>query len=347
MDPNAVSNPPATNFTKGAVELYPTPLIVANNVLQTFNAEPYNYIQINPATDYSIPNSTWPVDSLVLQSKIFITGNDSRPVNDTLVKTHAFSTIMAYDDGSAETAYGITGTQTKKFAYEFRLNNPDTLVGFQVMYAQLNDNVSNLVFNFNIWDSIRVNDFGFVDSAIASIDNRKPLYVDSVNGFTTYKLDTPLIVSNKVYLGWTQTDTRSLQIGYDLNSPLGRQHMFVFKNAQWQPTTISTNGSPMLRLIFDSDYWGGSTFIKSLVSENTALQMFPNPTNGYIHIKNVGDETYGVEIVNMVGETVKAISGVTTRFDLSDLSNGIYLVLSRDRNGVVYRNKMIKTSKQW
>jgi hypothetical protein len=346
MDPNAVNNPPATNFTKGATELYPVQAIVATTALQTFNAGPYNYLQVNPGADYSIPNSTWPVDSLVLLSAISLTGNDTRPVNDTLLYAQSFSTIMAYDDGSAETAYGVTGTQTKKFAYEFQLNQPDTLVGFQVMYAHLNENVNDLVFNFNIWDTIRTNDFGFTDSALVSLDNRKPMYVDSINGFTTYKLDTPIIFSNKVYLGWSQTDTRSLQIGYDLNSPLGRQHMFAFKNAQWQPTTISTNGSPMMRLIFDSDYWGGSTYIKNVIQENSSLQLFPNPTTGLLHITGL-TEALQIQVMNMIGETVLTANGITNQFDVSTLSNGVYLVVSTSPSGKIYRNKIIKTSNGW
>jgi hypothetical protein len=344
MDPNAINNPPATNFSKNAQELYPVPMVVANNVLQTFNAGPYNTIQVSPSADYSFSNNTWPVDSLVLLSNVFLTGNDSRPSNDTLIQAQAFSTVMAYDDGSAETAYGVTGTQTKKFAYEFNLNQPDTLVGFQVMYAQLNENVSTLVFNFNIWDTLRINDFNFADSAIASIDNRKPLYVDSINGFTTYKLDTPIVLTNKLYLGWTQTDTRSLQVGYDLNSSLGRAHMFVYKNAQWQPTTITTYGSPMMRLIFDSDYWGGSTAIKGIANEISTLVLFPNPASNLLYIRNSDLGLLNVELINVLGEQVLVANGVTSQLDIQSLQAGVYLMIARSTSGKVYRNKLIKTS---
>lgn len=344
LDPNAVNNPPATNFNKNAAELYPVPLVVAGNVLQTFNAGPTNYIQVNPSADYSFPNGTWPVDSLVLVSNVFLSGNDSRPINDSIIQGQAFSTVMAYDDGSAETAYGVTGTQTKKFAYEFPLGQPDTMVGFQVMFAQVSENVNDLVFNFNIWDTIRINDFAFVDSAIISFANRKPLYVDSVNGFTTYKLDTPVVFSNKVYIGWSQTDTRSLQIGYDLNSPLGRDHMYVYKNAQWQKTTISTNGSPMIRLLFDSNFWGGSTDLQNTVPEVYSLNVFPNPADNVLYIRNISAELLQVELINVVGERVLLANHVTSQLNIQSLTSGIYVMIARDSKGRLYRNKIIKTS---
>lgn len=340
MDPNAINNPPATNFTKGATELYPLGSIVSNDVLQTFNAGPYNSIEVNPLNDYAFSNS-WPVDSLVLQSRVFIEPSDVRPGNDILVKRQIFSNIMAYDDGSAEVAYGLTGTQTKKFAYEFELNQPDTLVGFQVMYAQVSENVQDLVFNFNIWDTISTA-LGYEDSAIITLDNRKPYYVDSTNGFTTYKLDTPVIFTDKIYMGWVQTDTRSLQIGYDLNSPLGRDHMYAFKNGQWAKTNITTAGSPMIRLIFDTDFWGGTTAIKN-VAKPLQLKLYPNPTNGEVYVRTADNAPLQIDVMNMVGEKVASFNGVTSNFDMSGMATGVYLVIAKDTHGNVYRNRLIKS----
>lgn len=343
MDPNAINNPPATNFRKSAVQLYPLPSVVATEQLQTFNAGPYSNINVNPAAEYSLTNSVLPVDSMVLRSLVFVEPFDSRPVNDTLYRIQSFSTVMAYDDGSAETAYGITGTQTKKFAYEFNLHQPDTLVGFQIMYSQVSEDVSNLVFNFHVWDSLKLNDFNFQDIPVVSIENRKPHYVDSVNGFTTYILDTPIIFQQKIYLGWAQTDTRSLQIGYDLNSPLGNSHMYVYKDSKWQPTIINTPGSPMMRLIFDSDYWGGGTSIKNLAEERLQLHLFPNPNTGTVFIANAKNKHFTIAVLNLLGETVKYISDVTSSFNISELSSGVYVVLATDSNGKTFRNKIIKT----
>ncbi len=349
MDPNANNNPPATNFVKGANELYPTPVVVAADLLQTFNAAEYSYIQVNPSSEYVIPNTpNWPVDSLVIASKVTIDPNDSRSENDTLTHTQHFDYTLAYDDGSAELAYGVTGIGTKKFAYEFVLNQPDTLTAFQVQFSQVEENVSDLVFNFNAWDSLSLNDFLFDDATtnIFSLDNRKPYYIDSVNGFTTYKLDTPVIISNKIYFGWTQTDTRRLQVGYDLNSTLGRPHMFVNANGLWKPSLISTAGSPMIRLIFDSNFWGGTSAIKDLTGNKNSIAVYPNPTSGHLNIRSENiNALFEATVTNMLGEVVKKEQNISDRLNINELQNGIYLLTLRDtQSGKSFHSRVVKTA---
>ncbi|HLP52937.1 MAG TPA: T9SS type A sorting domain-containing protein [Chitinophagales bacterium] len=348
LDPNANNNPPATDFTKAVEQVYPTQAIVLNTVQQTFNAADYSYIELDPALEYMIPNTpNWPVDSLVLNTLVTIDPADTRAANDTLRHTQHFDNTYAYDDGSAELSYGLTGTPgIKKFAYEFTLNQPDTLVGFQVQFSQVEENVSDLVFNFNAWDSLSLNNFLFVDDSTLTltVDNKKPLYVDSVNGFTTYKLETPLLVDRKIYFGWTQTDSRRLQVGYDVNSPLGKPHMYIYANGRWTTSSINIPGSPMIRLIFDSNYWGGSTAVDNLKEENK-LRIYPNPTTGIITINSrFSDVTFEATVLNMLGESVLTENNVVNRLDISGLNTGIYILNLRDVNsGKSFQHKIIKT----
>ncbi len=349
MDPNANSNPPATNFVKRADEIYPTPVVVSADLLQTFNAAEYSFIQVNPASEYVIPNTpNWPVDSLVIVSQVTLDpSNVDRAQNDTLYHTQSFDYTLAYDDGSAELAYGVTGAGQKSFAYEFTLNQPDTLTAFQVQFSQVEENVSSLVFNFNAWDSIVINSPQFNPSStlIFSLDNKKPFYIDSLNGFTTYKLDSPIIISKKIYFGWTQTDTRRLQVGYDLNSTLGRSHMYVFVGGVWKLSTIGTAGSPMIRLIFDSNFWGGTSAIKDLTKDDNSITVYPNPTTGAINIRSENrNALFEATIMNMLGETVKQEQNISDRLSISELQNGIYLLTLRDtQSGKAFHSKIIKT----
>lgn len=348
LDPNAIANPPATNFVKSADELYPSPVVISPPLLQTFNASDYSYIQVNPSTEYTVPNApNWPVDSLVLNATVFIEPNDSRKSNDTLVRVQHFDNTLAYDDGSAEMAYGLTGVGLKKFAYEYVLNYPDTLVGFQVQYSQVDQAVNDLIFSFEAWDSLALNSFTFDDAStnILTIENKKPYYIDSINGFTSYKLDTPLIISNKIYFGWAQTDTRRLQVGYDLNSTLGRAHMFIFANGKWVPSGVTTNGSPMIRLIFDSNYWGGTSAINQLEIAEEKVTVYPNPTTGMLYITSeVTDARYHATLVDILGKTVKQENNIQNRFDMNGLPTGMYLLtLHNQKSGHLSYRKVIKT----
>ena len=349
MDPNALTNPPATNFVTGAEELYPTQAIVKTEVLQTFNATEYSTILVSPEADFVIPNTpNWPVDSLVIQARSVIAPNDARPANDTIYHRQQFDNTYAYDDGSAELSYGITGTGTKRFAYEFVLNRPDTLVAFQVQFSQVEQNVSDLIFNFYAWDTIVKNSVTFDEATrrVLSLENKKPFYVDSLNGFTTYKLDTPIIVNSRIYLGWAQTDTRRLQIGYDLNSKLGKPHMLIYTGTTWKASSIQPEGSPMIRLVFDSDYWGNTTTaIDAVEAAIENVTVYPNPTTGVLTIKSDKSLLFDARVNNMIGELVLSEQNVSGQLNLSNLLNGVYLLTLRSsETGKELHKKIIKTN---
>jgi hypothetical protein len=351
LDPNANNNPPATNFVKGANEIYPSPVVIAPDLLVTFNAAEYSTTELNPFTEYAIPTTpNWPVDSLITTSRVFIQPNDSRPGNDTLNHTQVFDNVMAYDDGSAEQSYGITGVGLKMFAYEFNLNQPDTLSAFQVQYSQVEEDVSNLVFNFYVWDSLEMNNYLFNAANFQrySMDNKKPYYIDSLNGFTTYKMDTTLILSGKFYFGWAQTDTRRLQVGYDLNSKLGRSHMYIFTQTSnvWKPSSIATDGSPMIRMIFDGNYKGGTSAVNDLEEDRNIITVYPNPTNGFLNIRSEKiNAQFDADVVNMLGETVMREQNIGNQLNISQLPTGIYLLTLRDaQSGKMFHSKVIKTA---
>ena len=255
---------------------------------------------------------------------------------------------MAYDDGSAEKAYGLTGLDLKKFAYEWTLNKPDTLTGFQVMFAQVEGYVGDLVFNFEAWDSIRLKDYTFSDSSIYTLINQKPFYIDSTNGFATFILDSPLLVPSHFYFGWAQVDERRLQIGYDVNSTLGYQHMFVFTEGQWDSTSVSLPGSPMIRLIFDS-HWRKSSLSAGMVDltkEDGNLRIYPNPANGKVKLQtSFPYASLQISILNDIGEVVKYLPYVTGELDISQLANGLYLLNATDpQTGKTYHSKVVKAA---
>ena len=220
----------------------------------------------------------------------------------------------------------------------------------QVMFTQVEENVSDLIFNFAAWDSLRLNDYLFIDTPFYTMVNQKPFYVDSTNGFCTFKLDTPIIISGKFYFGWEQTDDRRLQVGYDLNSSLGRKHMFVYLNhGVWDTSTTNVVGSPMIRLIFSGNWWGSNsqtTGLIDLTNGKDLFNVFPNPTSGKINLQgNSANTAYAVAVMNTLGQKVLCCPSVQKQIDISNLPNGVYLLLSTDlQTGKIYRNKIIKTS---
>lgn len=335
----AILNPPATQSDFRSDVVYQNPSIVFSTQ-NTFNAGPISEILAFPKNDFTVPATAG--DSLVITTQASLNVPNINQTNDTVLSRYICEKILAYDDGSAERSYGLEGLGLKKFAQEFILNNPDTLVGFQIHFSNIDVRVDDLIFTFNIWDTLELNRPAFRDSAIYTSDNKKPYYIDSVNGYATFLLDTPIRVSGKYYLGWSQTDTRNLQIGYDLNSTKGREHMYIFTNGTWKKSTTSVIGSVMIRSLLRR-YDGFATGL-DLVSEEQILDLYPNPASHTLNVKSYLGTT--IEMYSIDGRKLmdfiskEEISSI----NISDLSTGIYFIKATDSNKAQKTIKFIKTN---
>ena len=100
------------------------PIPVPNNVFTSFQSE----------------NTTFLVQNIIGTS-----ASDNK-FNDTLYHIQKFHSHFSYDDGTAESAYGIN-VNGAKLAYEFKLNRPDTLRAIQMYFPQMLNSVDHLDFN--------------------------------------------------------------------------------------------------------------------------------------------------------------------------------------------------------
>src|SRR5262249_44557153 len=75
-------------------------------------------------------------DSVVIATSFAIsaTGGSGNTNNDSITRYQLFSREMAYDDGTAEIAYRLTGSPAS-VAQEYHLNTPDTLRGVRILFS--------------------------------------------------------------------------------------------------------------------------------------------------------------------------------------------------------------------
>tara|TARA_B110000037_G_scaffold222790_1_gene299597 strand:- start:674 stop:2941 length:2268 start_codon:yes stop_codon:yes gene_type:complete len=305
--------------------------------------------EILPFTNFTLPTIT-NTDSLYFHAEMVL-GAVNRNLllaNDTIKSEILFHNILAYDDGSAERAYGVSGggTEVKRFAYEFNVAVQDTLAAIQIHFSNIDINVADLVFSFFVWDSLEI---GISEDSIVhqigSIENKKAVYLDEKNSFATFVFNAPIIVTDKFYIGWAQIDNRNLQIGYDLNSTKGREHMYVFTANTWKASTINLKGSPMIRAVLDGDYPIPPPTPTSIntVEKLEYIKVYPNPTNNYLNIEMPTSlDSYIVRIFDYAGK-VLFVEENTQKIDVTHLTKSIYFLQIEDTNtGKNYASRFVK-----
>jgi hypothetical protein len=65
-----------------------------------------------------------------------------------------------------------------------------------------------------------------------------------------------------------------------------------------------------------------------------ALQLFPNPANGQVFVKNASANMASVKVVSMMGQIVKMDDLDGNAIDLNGLTSGIYIVIGYDKSGL-------------
>ena len=126
-----------------------------------------------------------------------------------------------------------------------------------------------------VWESIIP-----AESELARVSGVEPVYTDVLNGFTVYKLDNPIIVSEEFYIGWTQFRRFEMNVGYDISyanfsrSPVN-QNLFYKTKGSWRQSSLG--GTPMIRPLFTGDI----SINTEPVLKSSGIDLYPNPTQRF------------------------------------------------------------------
>ena len=244
--------------------------------------------------------------------------------NDTAYSYQVFSNYYAYDDGSAELAYGPQGAQSR-LAIKYTPYEADSIIGARIHFVPTVNDVTGKLFQLTIWE-----DNGGVPGAVLYQDNlfslRQPSYGYGRNSFVDYYTEgmTKVPVSGTFFIGWRQIDALRLGVGLDQNTD---QHDKTYYSLDggftWEQSQIP--GSVMINPIFSTSL-DGSLGIEPVVKEVAELTIYPNPSNGQFHIRSSNGETGQINVYSLMGNLILSTNEQT--FDLSNHPDGIYLVKS-------------------
>lgn len=282
----------------------------------------------------NFPIGNAPSDSLTLQTTYLLQNNpDFLASNDTVRRFQRFWNHFAYDDGTAETGYGLN-IIGGSIAYKFYVPTPDTLRGMWMYFTQAAENAALELFNLKVWSFIGENQFTGSESQLAQQELLRPRYADSLGQFMYFALDTPVVVRDSFYVGWQQLTPRLLNIGLDRNNDPQNVKWFNTQG-QWNPSLIT--GSWMIRPVL-----GGPLVYPTALPKITRLQtqVYPNPTSDYVHI-NCECEVVQWCIKDMTGRVVLQGVELSGPIAVGDLPLGMYLVEVNDKRGFYNRQKLI------
>lgn len=245
-------------------------------------------------------------------------------LNDSSFTQQVFENVYAYDDGSAEAAYGLIGTQGR-LAIRFEPYQADTLLGVQMCFVPSVNDVSNKLFLLTVWA-----DNNGKPGAVLYEDEffypRTPVYEEGRGVFTNYILNNTRLPldGSPFYVGWRQIDADRLNVGFDKNNP-HPEKIFYSTNggATWFNST--QQGSPLIRPLFSTS--DNYTLGLTTQQESVSWEAFPNPTSGEVSLKwNQQSIFPGAKVYDVQGRVVAEVETGELKIDLSTSNPGIYFI---------------------
>jgi len=263
---------------------------------------------------------------------------DLIPGNSKSRYTQEFSNYYAYDDGTAEAGYGLTGEGTNNgmVAVKFYNYNPgDSLVGISIFFNRSFEDANRKYLRLAVWNEIdgKPGDMIHLQEGLrASLDN-------GFNGFDYFELDTARAVPDNYYVGWQQVTNDFLNVGFDKNT--NNQNKTFYKLTQiWKNTSFE--GSLMIRPVFanKSKKSGiGTDFYAPAIPD---LKVYPNPVSNQLNLE-YPEVLSGasLSVLDLNGRQVIKIDEISHQIDLSSLPGGTFFILVQSGQNVISR-KIIK-----
>jgi hypothetical protein len=309
---------------------------VYSSIQSATNVDPLQDISADIPQIYTFNNNN--PDSALFMIKGILRSDDFDPrVNDTIRYLQRFGNYFAYDDGTAESGYGINGEGSRNAmaVCRFRSYNTDTIGAVMISF-----NESLLGANNRAFDLIIVDDNNGVPGDILYIEEEVMVETgNSLNGFATYTLSDPLPVNGFFYAGWRQRSETFLNAGLDLNTP-NNGRMFYFLNDNWYTSAVS--GSLMIRPVMG--VIPASSVNDNLTGVSEPLKIWPVPVSQILNIERSTMPLPGDEIIitDSSGRVVFRDEW-NNSVDVSRLLPGIYMIRLISGNRAAATAKFLKT----
>jgi hypothetical protein len=280
-----------------------------------------NYLSYHNFSDkITIPINYEDSSSIIITAKIK-SSYTNLPENDSSEYKQKFADYYAYDDGSAEAAYGLKSSQAS-VAYKFSTLTSDSLLGAYMFFSPSVNDKSKKQFALTVWrDNNGIPGEILYEDDDFSLHN--PIYGDSRDQFMPYyfKEFQRVLVDTSFFIGFRQIDKEYLNIGFDRNTRNISKIFYSMDKINWNKSQVDSIGSLMIRPIFVSNL-NKKVFVNHL-DEGLGFVVFPNPANELLYIKSNENE---FKITDIQGRQIISFMNNQNGMDISSISSGVYFV---------------------
>ncbi len=261
--------------------------------------------------------------SLMLQTKVFINSGDSANwlnkydlrVNDTTYNEIVLDKDLAYDDGTAEWAAGLS-QRSAMLAYRFIIPKPDVITSVKYYFPEFVPSSAGKSFTLIIWDDIFKYREGrqLTEQHIVQQSTR-------LNEFTQYTLGRPVAVLDTFYVGYEQSIPDFFAVGLDKSGLLKAGNIFINLDGVWEQAN-TVEGNLMIRPVFGFEAAVGLE--EELFRD---IKIYPNPTNGRFIIHGTIDEAVVFDVLG--NEILRLNDSYPEREVILSSGKGLYLLKIR------------------
>ncbi|MDT8401365.1 MAG: T9SS type A sorting domain-containing protein [Bacteroidales bacterium] len=300
------------------------------------NIEPGEWVTYNANLIYTF-NSSYTDSAMFRIRSVLITDDFDTKVNDTIDYYQVFSNYYSYDDGSAESGYGVNGqgASNAMVSVRYRTFEPDTLRAVLIAFNDSYQSSNQRYFNIAVW-----NDDNGMPGELLYEQEAMVNPGENINEFIQFRLSDPQVVSDYFHIGWIQESETFLNAGLDMNTlPEGRRHYYI--NGVWDESEVE--GTLMIRPLV------GSALIPTGIIDihpeiENRIKIWPNPVKDILNIDIPDNElAMGIEI-NIYDNNGRWLmsESQSPRVNVTALPRGVYLIVISSGNNVIGYNRFIR-----
>jgi len=262
--------------------------------------------------------------------------------NDTVRHTLKFLNYYAYDDGSAENGYGLygNGSEYGMVALKYHTYLEDSLKGVEMYFNRSlqDDNLLYIPDSVEFYLTVWTDNNGKPGSILYQSDKLKPKFKNGASSFSFYPITSKLKVSGNFWVGWTNTTTDFLNVGFDLNN-IHNDKLYYNLNGSWVQSQFE--GSLMIHPVFGYLTKNQQTGVVT-PTQKTNFTLYPNPASSQVNLKlPEGVKPERIRVFNLAGQVVVDKVYDSNSIDVSNLTTGIYLLQLTIKNSSPSTQKLV------